>query len=116
MRFLVTVGLIAGKPICAAIPIFEESLRREILASVFPEMEVERIWQRTEDSTLRIQNRWRLVFPDALAGEQLYRVTGPPTNEQERCAAEDMLTRKARDSREVRFQIFAWPGSSGPPW
>lgn len=73
-------------------------------------MEVERIVLRTEDSTLRIQNRWRMVFPDALAGEQLYRVTGPPANELERCAAEDMLTRKARDSREVRLQIFHWPG------
>ena len=111
MQFLATVGLIAAKPICAAIPIFEESLRREILASIFPGTEVDRIF-RAEDSTLRIQNRWKMIFPDALAGEQLYRVTGPPTNEQERCAAEDMLTRKAMDSREVRLQIFAWPGSA----
>lgn len=33
-------------------------------------------------------------------------------NGQERCAAEDMLIRKAMDSREVRFQIYPWPGSA----
>ena len=107
-----TVGLCAAKPICASIPIFAEELRLQVLASIFPGMEVERISQRTEDSSLRIQNRWRLVFPDALVAEQLYRVTGPPLNEPERCAAQDMLNRKTMDSREARFQIFPWPGSA----
>jgi hypothetical protein len=110
--FLLTVGLCVAKPICASIPIFAEDLRLQVLASIFPGMEVERISQRTEDSSLRIQNRWRLVFPDALVAERLYRVTGPPLNQQERCAAEDMLNRKTMDSREVRFQIYPWPGSA----
>jgi hypothetical protein len=107
-----TVGLFAAKPICASMPIFAEDLRLQALASIFPGMEVERISQRTEDSSLRIQNRWRLVFPDALVAEQLYRVTGPPLNQQERCAAEDMLNRKTMNSREVRFRVFPWPGSA----
>jgi hypothetical protein len=108
-----TIGLFAAQLAGAAQPIIEEELRLQVLASIFPGMPVAPISQRTEDSSLRIQNRWRLVFPDALAAERLYRVTGPPTNEPERCAAEDMLNRKTRDVREVRFQIFAWPGDVG---
>jgi hypothetical protein len=111
-RFLLTVCLFVAKPICAAIPIFDEYLRLQILASIFPGMELARIFQRVEDSSLRIQNRWRMDFPDALAAEQLYRVTGSPLNEQERCAADDLLNRMTRDTREVRFQIYAWPGSA----
>jgi hypothetical protein len=109
--FLLTVSLFAARPIRAAIPVFDEYLRLQILASIFPGMEAARIFQRTEDSSLRIQDRWRLVFPDALATEQLYRVIGPPADARERCAANDLLNHRTLDSREVRFQIFHWPGS-----
>src|SRR5580658_9915465 len=111
-RFLLTVSLFMAKPVRAAIPIFDEYLRLQVLSAIFPNMELARILQRAEDSSLRIQNRWRMDFPDALASEQLYRVTGPPLNEQERCAAEDLLNRMTRDTREVRFQTYAWPGSA----
>jgi len=110
--FSVAAPILFTAPARAAIPIFDEYLRLQILASIFPGMETVRIFQRTEDSSLRIQDRWRLVFPDALASEQLYRVTGPPANERERCAANDMIDSRTVDSREVRFQIFHWPGSA----
>jgi hypothetical protein len=104
--FLLTVELFAAQPIV------DETLRRQALASIFPGMEVQRTSRRPQDVSLKFSYRWPLVFPDALAGEQFYRVTGPPMNEEERCAAQDMINRKTIDSREVRFQLFPWPGSA----
>ena len=52
----------------------------------------------------------RPTYPDAFAQEPVYRVTGPPTNGAERCAAEDLLTRTFSTVREVRLKVFPWPG------
>ena len=56
-----------------------------------------------------------IIFPDALAGEQGYRVVGKATNEIESCASEDIVVGGFSDTRQVRFRLFRWPaeGDSG---
>ena len=52
-----------------------------------------------------------IFFPDALAGEHVYRVIGPASGESERCASEDIANPDFQHSglREVSFVAYRWP-------
>jgi hypothetical protein len=52
----------------------------------------------------------RPSYPDAFASDPVYRVTGRPANEAERCASEDLLKNTFSNVREVRLKLFPWPG------
>jgi hypothetical protein len=92
----------------AAEPIQNESLRLEILAAIFPGMTV-------SDGAIPVRKTTPLKpgtfppieFPDALAGERLYRVTGEPASKSEKCAAENMLDSTFSRVRELQFKAFA---------
>ncbi len=92
----------------AAEPIQNESLRLEILAAIFPGMTV-------SDGAIPVRKTTPLKpgtfppidFPDALAGERFYYVTGQPASESEKCAAENMLDRTFSRVRELQFKAFA---------
>src|SRR5207245_1985161 len=47
----------------------------------------------------------RVAFPDAFAKEKVYRGTGAPANEVERCAAAG----KSTGQREARLRVYPWP-------
>ncbi|SPE30388.1 exported hypothetical protein [Candidatus Sulfopaludibacter sp. SbA3] len=95
----------------AADPITDETLRFRVLSAIFPDMEIGQV-QRRIDSTLRLGAGPSLLFPDALALAPAYRVTGPPQDERERCAAANLVKRTASGERELRFMVFPWPGAS----
>ena len=86
-----------------------ESLRLGALRTIFPNMEIALVPGRSIDSsgTLRDQHH-DLEFPDALEGEKVYRVTGPPLDKAEECLASDVLNAVAKPSavRELRFRVF----------
>jgi hypothetical protein len=107
VALMVTAGML-----CAAEPLVDEGLRVRILRAVFPEMAVSLAPQRKIDRTWTTQTRAPLVFPDALASEDVYDVTGPPSDDLERCAAQDLLSRRVAETREARFRVFQWPASN----
>ncbi len=105
----------------ASEPITDESFRREILAASFPKTTISLMAGKS------IDNSWRtnvgghdFFFPDALAKEPVYRVVGAPVSDIERCAASDVLAarvveEKPSRTRELRFRVYGWPGTSSPP-
>ena len=97
-------------------PITDEALRVAALRAVFPEMQVSAVpGRRIDDSWPKKKPRPdELSFPDALAGETVYRVTGKVMNEAEDCASSNITEpEKSSRSREVRFRLFEWPNENG---
>jgi hypothetical protein len=87
----------------AAEPIKNESSRLEILAAIFPGMTVSAGAVSVRKTTPREHGAFPPIdFPDALAGEKFYHVTGEPTTEIEKCAAENMLDSSFSRIREVQ--------------
>lgn len=82
--------------------------------AVFPGMQISvEAGIRIDDSGP--QERLKSVgpyYPDALADEWVYRVSGPAANAAERCASEDFGTPKFSQTRQVRFELFRWPGEA----
>ncbi len=109
MRALPVSLLLAGC-LLAKDPIVDEVVRLKALSTIFPDAEIEAV-ERRIDSTLRLDLRPPLVFPDALAPSPAYRVPGDPRGEAELCAAEDQVMRTASKEREVRLRLFPWPGA-----
>jgi hypothetical protein len=97
-----------GITVHAAQPIRDETLRRQILAAVFPRMRVS-----TVAGKLHPSNKPRpgelIFFPDALAGEPVYRVIGPASGHTEMCASEDMVSETFKNIRELSLVVFRWP-------
>jgi hypothetical protein len=90
----------------ATLPVTDEAIRLQTLAAIFPGTMVTVAVDRAIDSSHRSADPRRLVtFPDALAKEKVYRVTGAPANEVERCAAAG----KSTGQREARLRVYAWP-------
>jgi hypothetical protein len=88
----------------------DEGLRLAVLHAVFPGKEI------SIDQGQKIVNVWpsaskpgEVSFPDALAGEGVYRVVGEASNAAERDASVDIITGKFSASRRVRFKLFRWP-------
>lgn len=56
-----------------------------------------------------------MSFPDALAGEKVYRVVGKATNKAEEGASEDIAKQTFSRERELRTRVFPRPneGSGG---
>jgi hypothetical protein len=113
MGGFLSVALIATAGIlCGAEPLVDEALRIQILRALFPETAVSLAPGTSIDYTWTTQTRAPLSFPDALASENVYNVAGPPSDDLEHCAAQDMLSRHASETREVRFRVFPWPASN----
>jgi hypothetical protein len=110
IRLFLSLAAAAGS-LHAALPIADEALRLQALAAVFPGMAISAS-QRRIDLTYTLQARTRIRFPDALAPEAIYSVKGPPVDDRERCASEDMVRTRVTDVREVRFRIYPWPASN----
>jgi hypothetical protein len=96
----------------ASEPIGNEGLRLTALRTIFPNAQV------ALEPGRRVDNNWpkkpkkdEMFFPDALAFEPVYRVTGSATNEAERNAAVNLSQPSERSStREVRVRLFRRPG------
>lgn len=91
-------------------PVSDEALRLAALRSIFPGMLV------SPDRSKRIDDSWPeepnaggLYFPDALAGESVYAVTGSAINEAESEASKNIITGKFSNTRQLRFKLFRWP-------
>jgi hypothetical protein len=106
MRRLALVICSAGLVFGASDPITDEALRMEALRAVFPGMQISATGKRVNAR----ERDWSSVipFPDALAGEQVYRVAGKPQNEVERCNADGGIGRIS-SVREVALRLYAWP-------
>ncbi len=105
--FLITAIALAGTA-----PVADESLRLSALRAIFPGMQISLLeGKRIDDSWPEQPHPSELDAPDALAKENVYRVTGSATNEAERLAASQLITGKSSTTRLVRFQIFH--GSTG---
>jgi hypothetical protein len=91
-------------------PVSDESLRTAALQAIFPGMEV------SLDRNKKIDESWpekpragELFFPDAFAGDNVYKVVGEGMNEAEREASEDIVTGRYSNTRQLRFRLFGWP-------
>lgn len=92
-------------------PIADENLRLGALQAIFPAMRISlNTGKRIDDSWPEIAQPRALNAPDALAGENVYRVTGSPTNEAEKQASSQLVTGKPSSTRLVRFRLFPWTG------
>jgi len=87
-------------------PIATPEVRDSALRAIFPGLEIAATTRHRDDSG---RDQW-MGQPDAFGRETVYLVNGPAANEEERCASEDMLKKRFSSTREVRFQVFAWPG------
>ncbi len=110
-KFFLTSVLVATEALAATEPVTDEALRTQVLAAAFPGMEVSLVPGKTINATWRPKNLKKnaLTFPDAMAHEKVYTVTGKPANEAERCAAQG-----AGNRREVRLRLYMWPGAQTP--
>jgi len=100
-RVLITVGSIAMAASGAPLKITEEPFQIKVLQTIFPGAEISATSQRIP---LKAGER------DAFAAERVYRVVGPPLNEAERAAAEDVASSKVSNERRVRLLAYRWPG------
>ena len=103
------VFLIAAS-LFAAGPLTDEAVRLRAIGAIFPGAVIETT-ERRIDSSMRLDLRPAMVFPDALALSPAYRVASPPQDDREHCAARDQLQRTESAERELRFQVFPWPGA-----
>ena len=97
-------------------PTADENVRMAALHAIFPDMQISLLSGKRIDDSWPEQPRPReLDSPDALAKENIYRVAGAATNEAEKEASAQLITRipSALSTRLVRFQIFPWPGRTG---
>ncbi len=95
-------------------PIKDESLRMDVLRAVFPGATISLEAGRSiDDSWSPAGHSKEFLFPDALATERVYRVVGPPSGTAERCAASNVVNETlSSKTREVRFEVFRWPGAA----
>jgi hypothetical protein len=82
----------------------------EILAAAFPKMTIGKVPRRTIDDSWSMDKM--LFFPDALAKEPVYIVSGAPIDDIERCAASDVAPQTASLQRELRMRAYRWPGEN----
>lgn len=96
-----------------AAPIAEEGLRSEVLRAAFPKMAVQLVDGRSINESWRPSDRRReFFFPDVLATDKVYRVSGPPGRDIERCASENIETETFSKTRELRMRLYLWPGAA----
>lgn len=112
-----SVNCVAAALLCATAigngagqPVSDEALRLDALRAIFPGMSI------SLDRGKRIDDSWpekpragELYFPDALADESVYAVTGGAMNEAEREASENIVTGRFFTTRRLRFKLFMWP-------
>jgi hypothetical protein len=110
--WVIAVVLLDAGALQAVEPITDQRLRLEILSAIFPGTSVSVLPLRSIDQTWTTQTRAEMYFPDAFASEKVYRVVGPPQDDDERCAAQDLAASSLTSAREVRFRIYSWPASS----
>lgn len=91
-------------------PVKDETKRISVLSAIFPGMQ---ITPGDPYPQSKPRSGELIVFPDALAGQRVYRVVGTPSGEAENCASEDVATSKRSDVRELRFLMYPWPGGTG---
>lgn len=108
---LLLFGFVFAGALFAAGPITDETVRLQALDAIFPFMFISLQAGQTIDSTRTLQGQHPLVFPDALAAEKVYLVTGVPTSLIEDCASAHPLTNDM--VREVRLQLYPWPVGEG---
>jgi hypothetical protein len=106
--------LVAAFALADTAPVADEAQRLSALRAVFPGMQISLFdGKRINDSWPDEPRPSELDASDALAKENVYRVTGPAANEAEKQAASQLITGKPSSTRLVRFQVFPWPSSKG---
>ncbi|HVB54901.1 MAG TPA: hypothetical protein VNE63_00515 [Candidatus Acidoferrales bacterium] len=92
----------------------DESLRLDVLQAAFPKTTISlAVGRSIDDSWNPKSDSKEFLFPDALATEKVYRVVGPVSGPTEQCAASDVTSDNSSSKiREVRFQVFPWPGAA----
>jgi hypothetical protein len=105
--------LVAAIALADTAPIADESVRMNALRAIFPGMQITLVpGKRIDDSWPEQSRPSELAAPDALAKENVYRVTGKAMNEAETQAATQPITGKPSTTRLIRFQVFPWPNSA----
>ena len=94
-------------------PISDQGLRLVALHAIFPGMQIDiEPGKKINDASPDNPNAGELYFPDALAGEVVYRVSGEAMNKVESCASTDAASGRHSDVRELRFRLFRWPSEA----
>ena len=97
------LALSLGISLYGASPIRDEALRHQILAAVFPNMEV------ADTGKVQPAKNDARFSPDSMAGARIYRIIGPAVGKWEECASEDVASRVKSDIRELSFVAYRWP-------
>lgn len=100
----------------AAEPVRSTATHVSVLQVLFPGLAVAPLPGRRIDKSWHTKgDRHPLAFPDALAREPMYAVTGQYIDDAERCASEDMENETFSQQREVRLRLYRWPvqGNAG---
>lgn len=101
---------VAALRLTAGQRIDEDSARLEILQTVFPGMQI----VAENRAPVPKQRRQDLLdFPDAMAGQIVYRVTGAASGSAENCASEDAATLRHSQVRKVQIVAYRWPKQPG---
>jgi hypothetical protein len=116
MFSLICISVLSTVVLLAASgPIADESVRMQALGTIFHGMSISVVeGQSIDDSWHPYGGRDNLDFPDALKAERVYQIVGNAVSETERCTAGDVLSRKLSTVRELRFQVYPWPGNNSP--
>jgi hypothetical protein len=102
--------LFAAAAMADTAPVVDENLRLGALQAIFPGMRISlNAGKRIDDSWPEIPQPRALNAPDALAGENVYRVIGNSANEAEKQASSQIVTGKPSSTRLVRFRLFPLP-------
>jgi hypothetical protein len=102
--------LVSALVIVSAEDVSGDTLAAEALAAVFPNLSIRKEPHRAIDDSWRMDKM--LFFPDALAKEHVYIVSGMPTDAIERCAASGVSAQTASRKRELRIKAYLWPGET----
>jgi len=93
----------------------DESIRLRALGAAFPGSSVSREPTIAPSRSVSKKPRGFVVsttdlvgFADAFRRERLYIVTSPPSDGDERCAAEDVATREIAEARNLQFQLYSF--------
>jgi hypothetical protein len=65
--------------------------------------------KRIDNSRPKKPDTDAMAFPDAMAGESVYTITGEAMNKAEGCASENIVSGILSNTRQLRFKLLPWP-------
>jgi hypothetical protein len=104
--FAITLALAAGVIGSGADLVTDEATRLKVLAAVFPGAFITATPAHIDNSGHSTFGPAEFDVIDPLGKELVYRITGAPRTENERCASEDVVSGTRSNVREARSRVY----------